>query len=405
MRPVAVGSPICSKSSIRPMRLPRFPTSDFRALNLVMMAAAIWPGLTNAGSIPAHSSMQNSTLPSAVQSNWCQLPPYPRDFGVAGILAGEHRGVLIAAGGANFPDRPPWEGGKKIYYDDIYVLLAGATEWTAAGRLPTPRGYSAVVSVPNGVLVVGGENADQVFSDSFLLSWDGQKIVISPAPALPVSVTNSVAVVLEGKVYLAGGNRAATPRISMGDFWRLDLAAMAAGWRQLPAWPGPTRAQAVMAVVADSVYLFSGLEIQVGADGKQHVAYLTDAYRYCLEGTWEKLPDMPWSAIAAPSPAPITTTPARIFVLGGVDGSQVGKLPRGARLPDRILCFEVADRTWKVVPGRWPDPVVTSPAVCWNGGWAVVSGEISAGVRTRNAWIWRFPDGLDSATLTVPSNP
>ncbi|HET8737433.1 MAG TPA: hypothetical protein VFM69_12620, partial [Pricia sp.] len=37
--------------------------------------------------------------------------------GLAGTYAGVDDGVLILAGGANFPDKLPWEGGKKIYYD------------------------------------------------------------------------------------------------------------------------------------------------------------------------------------------------------------------------------------------------------------------------------------------------
>lgn len=387
------------------MLLLRFAPVGLRWLVLLTMAATAGPGLAGDDSVPPpSSSMQTPTTLSATQSGWRQLPPYPRELGVAGILAGQHGGVLIAAGGANFPDCPPWEGGKKIYYDDIHVLLPGAKEWIAAGRLPAPRGYSAVVSVPYGVLVIGGENAEQVFADSFLLRWDGLKVVIAPAPALRSPLTGSVAAVLAGKVYLAGGYRPGAPRTSTDNFWRLDLAAMAAGWQPLPTWPGPTRAQAVMAVVANSVYLISGLEMQAGVDGKPQPTYLTDAYRYGPEGAWEKLPEMPWSAIAAPSPAPATTDPGRIFVLGGVDGRQVGKLPRGARLPDRILCFDVTERAWKVAPGRWPDPVVTVPAVQWGGEWAVVSGEIMAGVRTRNAWIWRIPRNLDSATLVAPSD-
>ena len=33
--------------------------------------------------------------------------------------------VLIVAGGANFPDKVPWEGGEKICYDKIFLLAAG----------------------------------------------------------------------------------------------------------------------------------------------------------------------------------------------------------------------------------------------------------------------------------------
>ena len=130
---------------------------------------------------------------SAAHPGWRLLPSYPRELGVAGILAGQHDGVLIAAGGANFSDGPFREGGKKVTHDDIHILLPGETAWRPAGRLHEPRGYAAVVSVPGGLLVVGGENADKIFSDALLLRWDGMEVVIETAPGLPAPISHQVA--------------------------------------------------------------------------------------------------------------------------------------------------------------------------------------------------------------------
>jgi N-acetylneuraminate epimerase len=326
--------------------------------------------------------------PSSPQS-WRQLPSYPQNLGVAGVLAGQHGGVLIAAGGANFPDRPPWEGGTKKYYDDIHVLLPGATEWMPAGRLPEPRGYSAVVSVPGGVLVLGGENAGTVFADTLWLRWDGQQVVVSAGPVLPAATTCPAAVQLDEHVYLAAGYAAGPSRHSKRAFWRLDLQRVDAGWMTLPVWPGPSRGQSVMAALAGAVYLFSGIETCAGADGHPKVSYLTDAYRFRSEAGWETLPDLPRSAIAAPSPAPVSSTASRIFLLGGVDGRLVGKQPRDTRVPDSIIFFDLASGGWKVWPQRWPDPVVTAPAVHWGNEWIIVSGETMAAVRTPHAWAWK----------------
>ena len=90
-----------------------------------------------------------------VASRWRPLPDFPRRPGVAAVMAGVNGGALIAAGGANFPDLPPWEGGVKKTYDEIFVLPAGAIAWQAAGRLPEPRAYAAMVSVPEGELAIG----------------------------------------------------------------------------------------------------------------------------------------------------------------------------------------------------------------------------------------------------------
>ena len=44
-------------------------------------------------------------------------------LGFAGMVAGVYSNKLIIAGGANFPDAMPWNGGKKKYYDDVYVYV------------------------------------------------------------------------------------------------------------------------------------------------------------------------------------------------------------------------------------------------------------------------------------------
>jgi len=71
---------------------------------------------------------------TASAADWTRQPSYPLAPGMAGIIAGTHGGVLIAAGGANFPDKMPWDGGKKIYYDEIFGLKPGETAWRSAAN-------------------------------------------------------------------------------------------------------------------------------------------------------------------------------------------------------------------------------------------------------------------------------
>ena len=330
--------------------------------------------------------------PSPASGNWRKLPPYPQAPGMAGMMAGLHNGVLIAAGGANFPDLPPWEGGKKKIHDEIYVLLPGQKDWTAAGRLPGARGYGATVSLPDGVLIAGGEDGEQVFQDTLLLRWTGEKIEIRTGPPLPVPTTCAVASVLNNSVYLSGGYCAGAPRVSQKYFWQLDWSASAPQWQVLPSWPGPTRALAVTATLGGAIYVFSGLE--VGAvDGKETPGvYLSDAYRYRPGAAWEELPDLPWSALAAPSPAPVTEHPPRVFILGGVDGRQAGKLPRTTGLPDDIIYLDVERNVWRHWHERWPTAVVCIPGVQMGAEWVIPSGELRAGFRTTEVWAWKIAD-------------
>lgn len=334
-------------------------------------------------------SLEHSPTASA---NWRQLPPYPQAPGMAGMMVGLHNGVLIAAGGANFPDLRPWEGGKKKIYDEIYVLVPGHDAWKAAGRLPRARGYGATVNVPDGVLIAGGEDGAHVYQDTLLLRWTGEKVEVSSGPSLPAPTTSAVAAVLDSSVYLSGGYCHGAPRVSQKFFWRLDWMAPAPTWQVLASWPGPTRALAVTAALGGAIYVISGIE--VGAvDGKETPGvYLNDAYRYRPGTGWEKLPDPPWSVLAGASPAPVTESPARIFVLGGVDGRQAGKLPRVTALPDDIIYLDVERNEWRHWHERWPTPVVCIPAIQMGNEWIIPSGELMSGVRTTEVWAWQIKD-------------
>jgi len=64
--------------------------------------------------------------------DWRQLPPLPDPTGFAGPFAGTSGGALIVAGGANFPDKMPWEGGRKVWYDTAYVLDRTNGAWRGA---------------------------------------------------------------------------------------------------------------------------------------------------------------------------------------------------------------------------------------------------------------------------------
>ena len=327
----------------------------------------------------------------APPSSWRQLPAYPQEPGMAGPQTGVHNGVLISAGGTNWIAEVPK---RKVWHDTMYVLVPGEKSWRAAGKLPAPRAYAATLSLPNGVLMLGGDGGDSpevLYKDSLLATWDGKQVKLTPGPALPMPLTNAMATVLDGSIYLAGGVSGA-PRLSVAGFWRLDLANGAAGWQTLPAWPGPARSHAVVEAVDGVIYLFSGLETRTGQDGKVMATYLADAYCYRPGKDWEKLPDLPWSMIAAPSPAPVATAKRWIFILGGVDGRQAGRLPPDTRVVDDIIYYDIGQRSWRLWPEQWPAPAVTIPAVKLGGDWVFVSGEIKSGVRTTDVWAWRIDE-------------
>ena len=54
--------------------------------------------------------------------------------GVSAPFAGVSNGVVLVAGGCNFPGVPASEGGRKVFYSDVY-LLQGDRGWQRVGSL------------------------------------------------------------------------------------------------------------------------------------------------------------------------------------------------------------------------------------------------------------------------------
>lgn len=81
--------------------------------------------------------------------------------------AGEHRisrcifgiveGKLLVLGGANFPDKYPWEGGIKTWWATLYSYDLDTEEWTVYDDfLDRPLAYGVSISLPEGLLCIGG---------------------------------------------------------------------------------------------------------------------------------------------------------------------------------------------------------------------------------------------------------
>src|SRR5205807_99872 len=96
-----------------------------------------------------------STRAAAFHLEWRELPPLPDPIGFAGTFAGVSSGALLVGGGANFPDAMPWEGGKKVWYDSVYVLPKPAGQWIAGFKLPRALAYGISVSTKDGVICAG----------------------------------------------------------------------------------------------------------------------------------------------------------------------------------------------------------------------------------------------------------
>lgn len=323
---------------------------------------------------------------------WGQLTPLPDPQGFGGMYAGQSGDSLIVAGGTNFPNGFPWEGGKKFWSDQIFVLDQPNGAWKlASAKLPRTLGYGVSVSWNNALICVGGSDDKQHYADVFAIRLVNGNVEFQNLPLLPEPCANMCGCLVGSRIFIAGGTSKPDATTAMKSFWSLDLAATSdkQRWQVLEAWPGPDRSHAVAAALNGDFYLFSGFRWTADASGKPSrlSPFQTDAYRYTpkseTEGTWKRLADLPRALGAAPSPA-LSVEPAEFYVIGGIDHS--------VDLPDRathpgfsrdIHRYDAPTDTWQLV-SQMPAGAsrVTAPTAVWQNRYLIVSGERAPGRRS-----------------------
>jgi glycerophosphoryl diester phosphodiesterase/N-acetylneuraminic acid mutarotase len=318
-----------------------------------------------------------------LRNGWERLPPLPDREGFAGSFAGVSGGALLVAGGANFPDKKPWEGGAKRWTDRVFVLEKPGGTWKVAGTLPRPLGYGVSVTHRGAVVCVGGGDAERHYADAFKLEWRDGRLVTSKLPPLPKALANCSGALVGDVLYVAGGiekpDSVATERAG----YALDLSTPEARWQELPPCPGGGRMLALAAAFDGAFYLAGGADL-VAAGGKVERRYRTDAYRYTPAGGWKRVADLPAALVGAPSPAPADAR--GFFALGGDDGTQVAAAPDGHRgFRTAVLRYDAARDVWAEM-GELPAPRVTTPCVRWGEWWVVPGGEVRPGVRSPEVW-------------------
>ncbi len=327
--------------------------------------------------------------------------------GVARAFAGIDNSMVLLAGGANFPDKPLAEGGKKRFHSDIYALdyTEDAPIWKIVGQLPKPMGEGASVSTPKGIVCVGGAigaEGKTLTTKVFLMRWHNGKMECSPLPDFPYSV-RMPAMAADGlRVYVAGGMRPAGNTLS--NVWMLDLAAKNPKWEALPALPQEC-AQPVAVIQNYShkrtgLFVFGGATIKNGNQGKALEGGWVLELAPAKATKWESVPpiDVKGNALAKRrtmiGASAIASGNQHILFFGGSDRVLWNEGARGVKdfkFGKSVLAYHTVTEKWfelGVTPfaGRCGAAVIKLP----DGRILLASGEIAPGIRTNECAIGSF---------------
>jgi len=226
--------------------------------------------------------------------NWKEIPDLPpgvgQDFqpGLAGSFAGVSGDVVLVTGGANFYETMVWNGGQKLYHDDVFVLERNdnnSLTWKTGFKFPYKVAYGVSVSTQFGVVCIGGNNSEQQFSSVILMKWNGEQnnLEFEKFPDMPFSCSQMSGSIIDNKIYIAGGLINGEPG---NKFIVLDLDEYGKpgwDWEFLPDYPGPPRLQPVIiaqnAGDFDNIYMFSGSSY---SEKKENPDVLTNACSFNL---------------------------------------------------------------------------------------------------------------------------
>lgn len=332
------------------------------------------------------------------------LPPQNQhpSLGYAGPLTGIYKDLLFIGGGANFPEKMPWLGGKKKYYDQLFVKnIEQINSQFQEFNLPFSIAYSANCSTPQGIIAIGGENESGVSNRTILINWENNTPKFNDLPKLPIAVTNAAITYIKDEVFVIGGEDATQ---AYANLYKLNLKNTPSGWEKLTDLPHPVSNTIFLASDdGKNLYLFGGRKKNLGDTS----TFYANVYQYqVLENKWIELAPMPYPLSAGTGSFINKHT---VVLYGGDKGiiyHQTEKLINAINqekdnhkkeeliasktklqsehpgFSKTLLYFDIRSNTWTVgtnIPYVAP---VTTTAIKNHNQIFIPSGEIRAGVRS-----------------------
>lgn len=204
-----------------------------RFLNLIVIMALFF-----------QSCKENKTINQhPIKIKWDTLAVIPSpvkgqvQYGLSGLIAGVTDNCIVVAGGSNFKNKVPWEGGVKTYYNDLYVLKMGhhGASWSLITKMPFSLAYSASISANNSVYAIGGEDENGPSNRFFRIQVEGDSVEMEDLPPLPYQLASPGAALVDSIIYLAGGDNKAGNATE--HFLAFNINEPEQGWVELPNLP------------------------------------------------------------------------------------------------------------------------------------------------------------------------
>ena len=359
------------------------------------------------------SAAQKKYAPPITWKKGGVLPVQPNGLihmGLSGVVSGVVGDQIIIAGGNNFPEGLPWEGGIKKYYNRVIVYNNQKDTLlnTFTFNLPANVAYAAVAQLKDGIFYAGGENENGPLSSAYFIKKSkSQSFEIIELPSLPIAISNAVAVATENAVYVLGG---ANKEGVSNKVWKLSLNNFKKGWTAQASMPQPTAFSAA-AIANEHIYIMGGRCKEANGISKIY----KEVYAFDVENNfWKQKASLPETVSAA---CAVAIDNNKILFIGGdkiVVFHEVEMLAaKIAATTDTTIKKEltvVKNNLQKTHPGFSKDVLAYDPALnswspyaqlnftapvttstfLFNHKILLPVGEIKPGIRTPYIWVGSF---------------
>ncbi|MGV4530136.1 sodium:solute symporter family transporter [Ornithobacterium rhinotracheale] len=342
--------------------------------------------------------------------NFSELKNKYFDEGLAGSAFGKVGDYFIVAGGSSFPEGKPWQNGKKHLSKEVFVFKQNKNqkfELVYQGdNLPEAVAEPAYVSLPEGLLIMGGQTNNGYTDKVYLIKYNSGNIQIKDFPSLPVPVRAAAACELKDKIYVLGGQL--ENGSSSQQFLQLDLYLKNSDWSKLSDYPLPVSGAALVAQQDGSGISLFALGGRNQPKGELTTFY-AEVYNY-NKNQWVKKQniqieqkDFPLAVASAGA-----VGASSIVIVGGDHGDTFHQVEKAIQqenttlrdslwqnhkgFNNKVLVYNTITDAWFAMKQDLKNPTAVTGTVSDKQSLYVMGGEERAGVRSPYIMHYEFQD-------------